>query len=68
MNDTLSILLCLVFSSIGLGYFIYGRRQSQLVARYSGIALMAYPYFFDSTYAVVAVGLLLMSLPRFVEI
>jgi len=68
VNDTWSILLCLVISSIGLGYFIYGRRQSQLVARYSGIALMAYPYFFDSVYAVVAVGVLLMLLPRIIEI
>lgn len=61
-------MLGLIFSSIGLGYFIYGRKQGNAVARYSGIALMVYPYFIDSKYAVFAIGVALMALPKFIEL
>jgi len=66
--DTWSLVLGLLFGSIGLGYFIYGRKQSNIVARYSGIALMVFPYFIDSKYAILAVGVALMALPKFIEI
>ena len=68
MIDTWSLVFGLVFSSIGLGYFIYGRRQSNTVARYCGIALMVYPYFMDGRYAILIVGVLLMALPGFIEL
>ena len=68
MFDTWTLILGLVFSSIGLGYFIYGKRQSDTVARLSGIALMVYPYFIDNKYAVVIVGIVLMALPKFIEL
>ncbi len=61
-----AMLLCnLLFGSIGLGYFIYGRKQGNKVVLYSGVALMLYPYLFSSVITVVIVGLLLMSVPRF---
>jgi len=58
----------LIFSSIGIGYFIYGKRQENTVARYSGIALIVYPYLIDNKYAVLAIGVALMALPNVVEI
>ncbi len=57
-----------LFSSIGLGYFVYGRKQRAPVAWACGLLLMAYPYFFDSSAAIVAVGLALMAVPRFVHV
>ncbi|QUN07252.1 hypothetical protein KDN34_07460 [Shewanella yunxiaonensis] len=66
--DTWTLMLGLLFSSIGMGYFIYGKRQSNLVALCSGLALMIYPYFIDNRYAVLCVGVLLMALPKFIEI
>ena len=68
MPDTTSLVLNIIFSSIGLGYFMYGRSQTKLIARYSGIALMVYPYFITNNYAVVAIGLVLMALPRFMDV
>jgi len=65
--DTWSLVLGLIFSCIGLGYFIYGKKQENAVARYSGIALMVYPYFIDNKYAVLAMGVALMALPGFIE-
>jgi len=55
----------LLFSSVGLGYFLYGRRRSDLVIRYCGLALMICPYLFDSAVTLVLASLGLILLPRF---
>ena len=66
--ETESMLLWgLLFGSIGLGYFMYGRRQEKIVPRYSGIALMVFPYFVHNTYWLVGVGLGLLALPYFLR-
>ena len=67
MLDTWSLILGLIFGSFGLGYFIYGKKQANTVARYSGISLMVYPYFIDNKYAVLTIGIALMALPKFIE-
>jgi len=47
-----AILLCgILFSAIGLGFFIYGKRQTLVVPLTCGMALMVYPYFVENTYA-----------------
>jgi len=61
-------MLGLLFSSIGLGYFLYGRKQSHAVARYSGIAPMIFPFFIDNKYAVPIFGVVLMALPKYIEL
>ena len=66
--ETANLVWGLIFSSIGIGYFIYGRRQSNLVARYCGIALILYPYLVTNTVALVAVGIALLLSPRFIEL
>jgi hypothetical protein len=66
--DTQNLILGLVFSSIGLGYFIYGRKQANLVVKYCGVALVLYPYLVADTLALVAVGIGLMLVPRFFEL
>ncbi|MBQ0719869.1 MAG: hypothetical protein KBT88_15350 [Gammaproteobacteria bacterium] len=65
MFDTAMMLWALLFGSIGFAYFIYGKRQDHTVARYTGIALIIYPYFVANVFALVVVGIILMSLPRF---
>ena len=49
----------LLFGCIGLGAFIYGKRQSSWKAMAIGVVLMAYPYFVPSTTAMYACGLVL---------
>jgi hypothetical protein len=49
--ETESLLLWgLIFGSVGLGYFIYGRRQEKLIPKYSGIALMFLATLLESEY------------------
>lgn len=67
MFDTWTLVLGLIFSSIGLGYFIYGRKQSHFVTKYCGIALMIFPYFITDKYTVLVVGIVLMAIPKFVQ-
>jgi len=66
--DTATLLWGLLFGSIGFGYFMYGKKQSNTVARYSGIALMIFPYFISNTLMLVVVGVLLLLLPKFVKL
>jgi hypothetical protein len=57
-----------LFSSIGLGYFIYGKRQGAPIALVCGIGLMVFPYFVSNSWAMVLVGAALMAVPYFVRL
>jgi hypothetical protein len=62
-----AILWGMLFGTIGLGYFIYGKRQTRMVPIMSGIGLMVFPYFVSNTILLVLIGLGLMALPFFLE-
>ncbi|MFO7529428.1 MAG: hypothetical protein R6W86_11565 [Marinobacter sp.] len=66
--ETTDILLALIFGCVGFGYFMYGRRKQNIVTRYCGIAMILYPYLASSTWEMLAVGVGLMVVPRFVEL
>ena len=51
----------LIFGSIGLGAFIYGKKTSYLRPMIIGVALMAYPYFFSGTLLICLIGLVLSA-------
>jgi hypothetical protein len=55
----------LLFGSIGLGFFIYGRRQRAVVPLLCGFALMLFPYFVSNEIALVAIGGALIAIPYF---
>ena len=65
--DTASLLWGLLFGSVGLGYFIYGKNQKALVPALCGVVLMIFPYFVSSILLMVVVGLGLMAVPYFVR-
>ena len=67
MNTTL-LLLGVLLSSIGLGYFIYGKKQRQPVSLISGISLMIIPYFFSNPYLLILAGVVLMFLPKYIDL
>jgi len=66
--DMTMMLWSIFFGSIGFGYFVYGKKQSHPVAKYTGITLMLYPYLIQSTLLLVIVGVLLLLLPKFLKI
>ena len=67
MNTSL-LLWSLLFSSIGLGFFVYGKKQKAVVPLLSGLGLMIYPYFVSNPLLLVAIGAALVMLPYFVRI
>ena len=66
MNTTL-LLLGVLFGSVGLGYFLYGKKQRAVVPLVCGLALMVVPYFISSTALLVMVGAVLSGIPYFVR-
>jgi hypothetical protein len=66
--DTSIILWSLLFGSIGLGFFVYGKKQKAVVPLFSGLVLMIYPYFVSNSILLVAIGTALVVLPFFIRI
>jgi predicted membrane protein len=62
-----TLLWGLLFSSIGLGFFLYGRQQRSPVPLVCGLALMIYPYFIPNVVALVAIGVVLSAVPYFLS-
>jgi hypothetical protein len=58
----------LLFGSIGLGYFIYGKKQRAVVPLVCGLGLMIFPYFVPNTMLLVGVGALLIAIPYFLRL
>jgi hypothetical protein len=58
----------MLFGAIGLGFFIYGKRQRAPVPLLTGVALSVFPYFVSNTYLLVLIGAALVALPYFVSL
>ena len=61
--DTTLIFTGLLFGSIGMGYIIYGRKQSHLIAFLAGVGLCVFPYFISSIWVSIVLGVGLVLLP-----
>jgi hypothetical protein len=57
----------LFFGSIGLGYFIYGKKQKALVPLFCGLALRIFPYLVSNVLLLVGIGILLAAIPYFLR-
>lgn len=55
--------LSFLFSTIGIGYFMYGKRESEAGFILAGIALGVYPYFVSSVGMIVLLGVLVVAAP-----
>lgn len=64
MFDTSYLLISLVISSIGFGYFLYGKKQKHRVAYFSGIGLMVFPYAITDPTTMILIGVTLMATPK----
>lgn len=67
MNAT-TLLLSVIFSSIGLGYFLYGKKQKVIIPFICGIVLMIYPYFLENITIISVIGIILSVLPYFIRL
>ena len=66
MGTAATLLWGVLFGSIGMGYFIYGKRQQRGVALACGVALCAFPYFVSNVLLIILIGVVLMALPYFI--
>jgi len=68
IDDTSLLLWGMLFGSIGLGFFLYGKKQKKIVPLVTGLMLTIFPYFIPDVYLLVLAGTALMALPYFVRI
>ena len=66
MNST-QLFLGVIFSSIRLGYFLYGKKQKMTIPLTVGIVLIIFPYFIESNALLSGIGLLLSIIPYFLR-
>ncbi|MCH7392958.1 amino acid transport protein [Acinetobacter dispersus] len=66
MNAT-QLFLGVIFSSIGLGYFMYGKKQKMTVPLVCGLVLMLFTYFIDNTAMISIIGVALSIVPYFLR-
>ena len=62
-----SLLVSVIAGAIGMGYFIYGKRQAKYVPMIAGALLCVYPYFVENLLALAVIGLLLVAAPFLID-
>lgn len=65
--DTATLMWGVIFSGIGIGFFIYGKKQKAVVPFLSGIGLMLAPYFISKLAILIITGIVLTALPFVVK-
>ncbi len=68
MNFENILIFSVIFGSIGLGYFIYGKKQGKLIPLVAGIGLCVFPYFISNVYAMVVIGIILVIVPWLIRL
>lgn len=68
MNSVSTLIGGIIFGSIGLGFFVYGKKQKAFIPVLSGIGLMVFPYFVSNIYIMVLSGIVLVALPYFIRL
>ncbi|MDB6076179.1 MAG: hypothetical protein JWO89_3819 [Verrucomicrobiaceae bacterium] len=56
MTDADNLFLSIVFGAIGMGYFVYGKKNARLIPLLAGMGLCGFPYFISSGLAMILVG------------
>ena len=61
--------LNLLLGALGLAYFVYGKKNGAIVVPLIyGVCLMIFPYFISGLVPLILVGLILILLPRFIQV
>jgi len=68
MEGESQIIWGMLFGAIGVGYFLYGRKQKAAMPFISGIALCVFPYFVSNVYMMILIGAVLLALPYLINI
>jgi hypothetical protein len=63
MPTPATLLWGMLFGAIGVGFFIYGKRQARIMPLVCGIALMVFPWFVSGALPTFVIGLALVAIP-----
>ncbi|MFH1075666.1 MAG: amino acid transport protein [Pseudomonadota bacterium] len=66
--DATTLFAGVLFSSIGMGYFIYGKKQKKGIPLIAGLSLCVIPYFVSNTLLLTAISILLIALPFIIKL
>jgi ABC-type phosphate transport system permease subunit len=65
--NTALLLWGVVFGAVGLGFFVYGKKQNAIVPLACGVALMVLPYVISNLVLLLGAGAALVATPYFVR-
>lgn len=68
MENPSTIMWGVLFGSIGLGFFVYGKKQKVIMPMVCGAGLMGIPYFITNLWIMVLICLVLLVLPFVIKI
>ena len=68
MEDPSVLIWGTLFGGIGIGYFIYGKKQKHPISFFTGVSLFVIPYIIDDILLLIVAALALMVLPFVVKI
>jgi hypothetical protein len=57
----------MIVSAVGVGYIMYGRRQTRFVPVIAGVVLCIYPYFVDDWVWLAVIGVPLLVAPFLID-
>jgi hypothetical protein len=67
MDIGTTLIFSMIFGSVGIGYFIYGKKQGKFIPLWTGVALNVFPYLMSNVYEMVIIGVILTGLPWFIK-
>ena len=68
MFDTNILIFNVIFTSFGLGYFLYAKKNKKAISLLSWIILMIYPYFITDLFYLIWIGVILLVLPFIIKV
>lgn len=67
MFNTNLLIIWLLFSSIGMWYFIYWKKDQNYIALTSWIILMIFPYFITNIYYLIILWIIFLIIPFIIK-
>jgi hypothetical protein len=65
--DAGGLFLSLLISTVGLAYFVYGKKRPSFPFMLSGAVMMVFSYFLDSFWLALAIWAILAVVPFFIR-
>ncbi len=59
----LSLFFNILISVVGFGYYIFGKKQQDIVFIFDGLALLVFPYFVANIWLTIVIGAILAVFP-----